>query len=53
MIAIPLDNVKKIISMNNKGKMPDKLEDLSMKKEKKSDFQNAADHFQVDRFDEE
>jgi cell fate regulator YaaT (PSP1 superfamily) len=52
MIALPLDNVKKIIAMNSDGKLPDKLEDFSVKKEKKTDFQNAADQFDLDRFDE-
>lgn len=52
MIALPLENAMKIIAMNNKGSFPDKLEDFSMKKEKKSDFQNGADQFQMDRFDD-
>jgi cell fate regulator YaaT (PSP1 superfamily) len=51
MIALPLENANRIIAMNNEGKLPDKLEDFAFKKEKTSDFQNAADQFQVDRFD--
>lgn len=52
MIALPLDNVKNIIQMNEKGTFPEKLEDFAMKKEKKTDFQNAADHFELGRFDD-
>jgi cell fate regulator YaaT (PSP1 superfamily) len=52
MIAIPLENAWNIIEMNKKGTLPDKLEDFAMKREKKSDFQNAADQFQMDRFDD-
>ena len=52
LIALPLEKVKMIIDMNAKGDMPERLEDFAMKKEKKSDFQNAADLFDMDRFDE-
>ncbi len=52
MIAIPLDNAKKIMAMNAKGNYPDKLEDFALSKEKKSDFQNAADQFEMNRFDD-
>jgi cell fate regulator YaaT (PSP1 superfamily) len=52
MIAIPLDQVKKIMSMNENGQLPDKLEDFAEKKERKIDFQNAVDQFALDRFDE-
>lgn len=52
LIALPLDSVRRIMAMNSEGKLPDKLEDFALKKEKKTDFQNAADQFDLDRFDE-
>jgi cell fate regulator YaaT (PSP1 superfamily) len=52
MIALPLENAHKIISMNQQGKFPDKLEDFAMKKEKKTDFQNAADQLNTNKVDE-
>jgi len=51
MIAIPLDKVKDLISLNANGKMPDKLEDFAQSKEAKADFENAADQFELNRFD--
>jgi cell fate regulator YaaT (PSP1 superfamily) len=51
MIPITLDKVKEIISMNNKGKIPDKLEDFVENKENKADFENATDQFELNRFD--
>ena len=47
-----VDNAKKIMAMNAKGNFPDKLEDFALSKEKKSDFQNAADQFEMNRFDD-
>jgi cell fate regulator YaaT (PSP1 superfamily) len=51
MIAIPLDQVKEIMKMNANGKLPEKLEDFIQKKDSKSDFENAADQFELNRFD--
>jgi hypothetical protein len=51
MIALPLDQVKEIITMNSKGKLPEKLEDFILNKDTKSDFENAADQFELNRFD--
>jgi len=51
MIAIPLNRVKEIIALNEKGKLPEKLEDFEQSKETKSDFENAADQFELNRFD--
>jgi cell fate regulator YaaT (PSP1 superfamily) len=51
MIALPLDKVKEIVSMNAKGKYPDKLEDFMLAKDSKTDFENAADQFELNRFD--
>jgi len=51
MIAIPLDQVKEIINLNAKGKLPERLEDFVQNKDAKSDFENAADQFELNRFD--
>jgi len=51
LIALPLEQVKEIMKMNAIGKSPDKLEDFIMKKDSKSDFENAADQFELNRFD--
>lgn len=51
MMPVPLNNVKEIMKMNSKGKVPDKLEDFVNNKESKSDFENAADKFELGRFD--
>ena len=51
MIEIPLEGVREIINLNNKGKLPDKLEDFAQSKEAKSDFENAADKSELSRFD--
>jgi cell fate regulator YaaT (PSP1 superfamily) len=51
MVAIPLDQVKKIMEMNAKGQYPEKLEDFAQKKENKADFENASDELEINRFD--
>ena len=51
MIPLHLDKVKEIIKMNEKGKMPERLEDFVQNKDSKSDFENAADQFELNRFD--
>jgi len=51
MIALPLDQVKEIMLMNANGKLPEKLEDFVQKKDSKSDFENATDQFELNRFD--
>jgi cell fate regulator YaaT (PSP1 superfamily) len=51
MIPLPLDKVKEIMSLNLKGKIPEKLEDFTPNKESKSDFENATDQFELNRFD--
>jgi len=51
MIALPLDQVKEIMKMNTAGKLPEKLEDFILKKDSKTDFENAADQFELNRFD--
>jgi cell fate regulator YaaT (PSP1 superfamily) len=51
IMAIPIDKVKSIIEKNNKGVLPDKLEDFSFSKDIKIDFENAADQDDLKRFD--
>jgi len=51
IMAIPVDKVKSIISKNEKGVLPDKLEDFSFSVDKKVDFENAADQDDLKRFD--
>lgn len=51
IMAIPLEKVNDIIKMNEKGILPDKLEDFAFVKDKKVDFENAADQDDLNRFD--
>lgn len=51
IMAIPLDKVKKIMKKNEKGILPEKLEDFAFVKDKKVDFENAADQDDLNRFD--
>jgi len=53
MLAIPLDEVKKIIDMNSKDKKPEKLEDFAVTMEQKTDYSNGSDAEELNRFDEE
>jgi hypothetical protein len=53
MLAIPLDKVKAIIQMNNKGKQPEKLEDFAVTMEQKTEYSNGVDEAALSRFDEE
>lgn len=51
IMAIPLEKVNDILKMNEKGILPDKLEDFAFVKDKKVDFENAADQDDLHRFD--
>jgi cell fate regulator YaaT (PSP1 superfamily) len=51
MVPLPLEKVKEIMSLNAKGKIPEKVEDFVQNKETKSDFENATDQFELNRFD--
>ena len=53
MMAIPLDEVKKVISLNAKEKHPEKLEDFAVTLEQKTDYTNGFDQEELNRFDEE
>lgn len=52
LMAIPVEEVKKIINMNQKGKLPEKLEDFALVKERKIDFENPLDEYDIERFDD-
>jgi len=52
LMAIPLDKIKGIISMNEKGKLPEKLEDFAEVQERKIDFENPLDQYDIERFDD-
>jgi cell fate regulator YaaT (PSP1 superfamily) len=51
LMAIPVDVVKQIVQMNEKGEFPEKLEDFARQKERKADFENAVDQYGIERFD--
>ena len=43
IMAINIENIKKIIEMNKRGKLPEKLEDFAVEVEKKINYDNGAD----------
>ena len=51
IMALSIERVKKIIQDNEKGILPDKLEDLAFVKDIKVEFENAADQDDLNRFD--
>ncbi len=51
MLAIPIDKVKEVIQLNQHNTFPDKLEDFAKVKERKIDFENPLDQYDIDRFD--
>ncbi len=51
IMAIPIDKVKSIISKNEQGVLPEKLEDFAFVKDKKVDFENAEGQDDLTRFD--
>ena len=51
IMAIPVDKVIDIINKNEKGVPPEKLEDFAFVKDKKVEFENAADQDDLKRFD--
>ncbi|MDO9510320.1 MAG: regulatory iron-sulfur-containing complex subunit RicT [Bacteroidales bacterium] len=50
-LAIPLDKVKEILNMNEKGRKPEKLEDFARKEEQKSFFESVVGQDDLRRFD--
>ncbi len=52
MMAIPLKEVHKIISMNKKGKKPPKLEDFAFTKKQNTDFEVGISEEDLSRFDD-
>jgi cell fate regulator YaaT (PSP1 superfamily) len=53
MMAIPLDKVKEIIGMNEKGNLPEKLEDFAETMEQKTEFENGQEYENFYRFDKD
>jgi len=53
MMAIPLDKVKSILTMNEKGQLPKQLEDFAETKEQKTDDSFGVDEKELTRFDQE
>lgn len=51
MLAIDLNNIKKIIKMNSRGKMPEKLEDFAVVTEAKVDYDNGGDAEDMYKFE--
>jgi hypothetical protein len=38
--------------MNEKGKLPDKLEDFALVKERKIEYENPLEEYDIERFDD-
>jgi len=53
MMAIPLDKVKEIIAMNEKGNFPEKLEDFAETMEQKTEYENGQENDNFYRFDKD
>jgi len=53
MMAIPLDEVKRIIQLNKRGKIPDNLEDFAETMEQKAEYSNGLENDDFFRFDED
>jgi cell fate regulator YaaT (PSP1 superfamily) len=53
MMAIPLDKVKEIIRLNEKGKLPEKLEDFAETMEQKTEYENGQENDNFYRFDKD
>lgn len=53
MMAIPLDKVNEIIGKNEKGKVPEKLEDFAITMEQKSEYANGFDEDELTRFEDD
>lgn len=50
-LAIPVDKVKQIMKLNAGGNQPEKLEDFVEHKERKIEYGNASEQFDLERFD--
>lgn len=53
MLAIPLDKIKKVIQMNSKDKLPEKLEDFAVTMEQKADYSSGFSEEELSRFDDD
>lgn len=50
-MAIQIEKIKEIIKLNEKGQFPEKLEDYALTKEQRTNFENAIDTEDLERFD--
>lgn len=53
MMAVPLNEVLKVIELNKKGKIPDKLEDFAQTLEQKTDYNNEQEQDDFYRFEDD
>ena len=53
MLAIPLDEIKKVMKMNSKGKLPEQLEDFAVTMEQKADYANGFSEEELNRIDDD
>ncbi len=51
MLALDIMNINKIIEMNRKGKLPEKLEDFAVVMEKKVDYDNGHESDDIYKFE--
>ncbi len=51
ILAIDIANIKKIIELNKKGKLPEKLEDFAVVMEKKIDYDNGNESDDIYKFE--
>jgi cell fate regulator YaaT (PSP1 superfamily) len=51
ILAIPIENVRDIIAQNEKGQIPQQLEDYASFSERKNDFDNSLNQEDLKRFD--
>jgi len=51
ILALSVENVNSIISKNEKGELPEKLEDFSSVQERKNEFDNSLNQEDLERFD--
>lgn len=53
MLAIPLNEIKKVMKMNSKGKLPEQLEDFAVTMEQKADYSNGFSEEELNRIDDD
>jgi len=53
MLAIPLNETEKVLKMNSKGKLPEKLEDFAVTMGQKTDYANGFSEEELNRIDDD